>query len=704
MKNHFDFSLKVSFLFILIFSSKAVFSAQSYVLEWDPVDDERVSGYTIYYGEAPRQYDHSLDVGNQTSFTFSDLDPNVIYYFSVKARGNDGSESGFSNELTSGSFRYVVGGSALSNKSGWIEVADLNRLFEQEVPVGWAEYNALNGEARVATGDLDGDGRDEIVIGFGQVTTQPGMPGGRFQILDDDFSHLLWGQISWPDYNTANGETYPAIGDLDGDGKNELLIGLGAGGQGLIQVFRVENGALAPLGWTAIDWPEYNQSNGAARPAVGDLDGDGRDEIVIGLGPVAGRADIPGGTFFVKKGFDSAALAAASADRNQLLVEEELLLGDLSWAEYAGQSGETRPAIGDMNGDGSAEIVMGLGKKGGGNVEIFDYRSAALVSMAWVGVDWPEYSALNGETRPAVGDLDADGRGELIVGLGAGGNGIVELFEDASNQFSYAQSMEFGSDEYQVGNGGLWPAFKRERADGKAVLPPTATYPLKVLKAGAGSGTVGGAGTYAVGATVSPTAKAASGSVFAGWSGACSGKDLCTVKMNAAKTVTATFKVAPKYTLTVKREGSGTVASQSTGINCGSSCKASYVSGANVTLTPKPATGHVFSGWSGGCSGTAKCVVAMSAAKTVTATFKVAPKYTLTVKHGGGGTITSAPIGIICGSDCKEPYFSGTSVTLTPKPANGYVFASWSGGVCSGMGNCVVKMNAAKTVTAAFKR
>lgn len=70
--------------------------------------------------------------------------------------------------------------------------------------------------------------------------------------------------------------------------------------------------------------------------------------------------------------------------------------------------------------------------------------------------------------------------------------------------------------------------------------------------------------------------------------------------------------------------GSGTVTSSPAGINCGASCSASVTSGASVTLTPTPASGSVFSGWSGACSGTANCTLTMDAAKSATATFSKA--------------------------------------------------------------------------------
>ncbi|KOR31383.1 hypothetical protein TI04_01220 [Achromatium sp. WMS2] len=68
----------------------------------------------------------------------------------------------------------------------------------------------------------------------------------------------------------------------------------------------------------------------------------------------------------------------------------------------------------------------------------------------------------------------------------------------------------------------------------------------------------------------------------------------------------------------------------------------------------------------------------------------------------GSGTVTSAPAGIDCGSDCSETYGGGTAVTLTATVANKSVFASWSGACTNTSGNCTVIMNAAKSVTATF--
>jgi uncharacterized repeat protein (TIGR02543 family) len=97
--------------------------------------------------------------------------------------------------------------------------------------------------------------------------------------------------------------------------------------------------------------------------------------------------------------------------------------------------------------------------------------------------------------------------------------------------------------------------------------------------------------------------------------------------MSQVRSVTATFtqntEPPPSHTLTVALAGSGTggVTSSPGGIDCGTTCSASFTSPTSVTLTAAPTGGSTFTGWSGDCTGTGTCTVTMSADHSVTATF-----------------------------------------------------------------------------------
>jgi hypothetical protein len=152
--------------------------------------------------------------------------------------------------------------------------------------------------------------------------------------------------------------------------------------------------------------------------------------------------------------------------------------------------------------------------------------------------------------------------------------------------------------------------------------------------------------------------------------------------------------------------GQGLVASSPAGIGCSPTCSATYPSGTLVTLAASPASGSAFGGWSGGgCAGVDPCTLTGNTPVTVSATFTATPpsSYTLAVARSGPGTVTSGPGGINCGSDCSKDYPAGTTVTLNATPNNGATFLGWTG-ACGGTGGCVVVVNGATSVSAAFTK
>ncbi|OLC49269.1 MAG: hypothetical protein AUH82_00960 [Chloroflexi bacterium 13_1_40CM_4_65_13] len=164
------------------------------------------------------------------------------------------------------------------------------------------------------------------------------------------------------------------------------------------------------------------------------------------------------------------------------------------------------------------------------------------------------------------------------------------------------------------------------------------TAALSVVQAGNGAGTVSSTsdrppinGAYEVGTVVTLTAAPAVGSNLTGWTGcdAVSGAT-CTVTMNVARSVTATFTLQT-FPLNVTKSslltGNGTVTSTSSPsspnqINCGSNCSVRFNYGTVVTLTASPALLSLFNGWSG-CDSTSgnTCTVTIRSARSVNAAF-----------------------------------------------------------------------------------
>ncbi|HEY5709948.1 MAG TPA: hypothetical protein VIS51_11195 [Solirubrobacterales bacterium] len=217
---------------------------------------------------------------------------------------------------------------------------------------------------------------------------------------------------------------------------------------------------------------------------------------------------------------------------------------------------------------------------------------------------------------------------------------------------------------------------------------------------------------YEAGTVVTLTATPTPGSVFYSWKycdkGGVNGRQ-CTVTLDKAKTVKATFTTTHALTLT-KVGGLGKVQSAPGGVLCLFNCSettASFKEGTEVTLKQTPAKHFHFVQWGGDCTGSGACEVTMGEAHEVSALFTEDSKHllTLTKQGGGAGTVKSSVAGINCGAACSEmasAYYQGTEVELTATPGKGSAFEGWSGGGCSGTGTCTVTMSEAREVTAEF--
>ncbi|MFL5308965.1 MAG: InlB B-repeat-containing protein [Myxococcales bacterium] len=209
------------------------------------------------------------------------------------------------------------------------------------------------------------------------------------------------------------------------------------------------------------------------------------------------------------------------------------------------------------------------------------------------------------------------------------------------------------------------------------------------------------------GTTLHLSAAATPDSIFGGWSGACSGTGACDLLVDRDLATTATFeRVTVKveqilHTLTVRKNGSGTVRSAPTGIDCGATCSARFGAATQVALIAHPDPGWRFAGWSDGCRGDADCTVLLGADLVVTAKFRHEARLALTISGAGQGSVAFAPGGQDCERSCEAIYKTGTTLHVSASPAQGSIFMGWTGS-CSGLGACNVRLDQDMSIGAIF--
>lgn len=526
---------------------------------------------------------------------------------------------------------------------------------------GWPATTFVGGQERhtPAIADLDGDGRPEIITASGSVS-----PDGVFLLAYHADGTLLSG---FPVSFSGHADTFPVVGDVDGDGQPDIVVAGRVGSGDGAYIFSA-NGALERTILAS-----GRVANGTAL-ALADLDGDGLPEIIMQTDTVVNiwKGD---GTRF--PGWP-------------------ILIGSGAWLKNAG------PVVGDVDGDGQPDIVVLA-------LQSFGHAGDLLVFRA-NGTLLPGFplrlGGLGSAAVPAIADLDLDGRNDIIVASDFW-NGVAGYY-DKVWAFDLGGPAPHGAIHWGQFMGG-------PKHDGLYRVPQGSGARLGVSRQGLGSGGVvsSPAGvdcgsdcseTYAVGTAVTLTATAAAGSSFSGWGGGCAGQgNPCTVTMSGGRAVVANF--ARLATLTVSTTGSGTgvVIASPAGIDCGTDCTEEYPSGATVTLTATASGGSIFSGWGGACAGQGNpCSLVMTADPSVTAEFAVAVTLTVTLTGPGTGSVTSSPAGIACAPDCVGVYAKGTVVSLTATPSAGSEFHNWSGACAGTTPTCTVSLGAASAVAARF--
>ena len=236
-----------------------------------------------------------------------------------------------------------------------------------------------------------------------------------------------------------------AFGDVTGDGVADVITAAGPRGGPHVEVF---NGVDLSLYYS---FYAYNPGFiGGVQVAVGDVNGDGRADIITGAGPGGGPHVVVfnGANLSVLASFHaydprfSGGVNVAAGDVNgdgradiitatgpgggshvQAFSGADLSRLASFQAYFSRFRGGVSVAAGDVNGDGRADIITGAGRTGGPHVEVFSGADMSLLASFYA---FDPFFA--GGVTVGAGDLSGDGRVDLIVGAGPGGPNEVRVF------------------------------------------------------------------------------------------------------------------------------------------------------------------------------------------------------------------------------------------------------------------------------------
>jgi hypothetical protein len=266
----------------------------------------------------------------------------------------------------------------------------------------------------IATGDVNGDGFPDLIVGDNSgASSGLRAGGGRYTKLEVEWLTPSFSAFSTPMSNGVN----IAVGDLDGDGQAEIIAGPTASPLGAATTSKIRRISMSSSKGRTGDITSYmkfvdefavygNSYTGGIRVATGDVDGDGRADLVTipqtGLDRlvVTEKLGAGGATGYIK--IDSFNVVAPSADT------------------------PINIAAGDVNGDGACDIVLAIGGGPGGGPRVDVYSQVAItggpeatwalnpaLSLSSAELGFP--SGYTGELSIALGNIVGDSSLDLIV-------------------------------------------------------------------------------------------------------------------------------------------------------------------------------------------------------------------------------------------------------------------------------------------------
>ncbi|MFN7145097.1 MAG: MopE-related protein, partial [Myxococcota bacterium] len=315
---------------------------------------------------------------------------------------------------------------------------------------GPASNEALCGSAIAPLGDVEGDGYDDILVGC------PGYESSAAQ-TDEGMVRYYHGTVvglstsaTTTEGNEANaklGFAVAGVGDVNGDGRPDGAAGAyqgdyGETDEGTVSVYAGGATGLATTATWVLDADQDGAQFGYAVAGAGDVDGDGYDDVLVGA-PEAFDGQVDEGVAYLHEGSATGPSATAA--------------WRVGTDQTSGKGADAVAGVGDVNGDGFADVVVGSSQydgtwTDGGRAALYLGSAAGLSTTAAWTIEGGEASARLGIAVAGGGDWDGDGFGDVLVGAtgvtNPFGNGDVHLFRGGASGLATTASQTWEGDQF----------------------------------------------------------------------------------------------------------------------------------------------------------------------------------------------------------------------------------------------------------------